>query len=365
MPSKGGRWNCGLTQEGSRRNVLGDREGQLIVEKEGYLTDLLTDRAVRFIQRHRDKPFFMYVAYGAMHWPWQRPDTPDDIRTLATWYDANREDYAHMFERVDQSVGQIRKALDRQGLTNNTLVIFTSDNGGDRLSRNEPLFHRKGTVWEGGTRVPGLVTWPGRLPAGKTSDQVAITMDFTATILSAAGTKPPAGRVLDGIDLLPILAGKEPLRERTLFWRYNRSVERGGRRQKAVRKGDWKYISDNGTGLLFNLKQDIAERNDVRWRHPEKFAELRALVKTWDQEMDSENPDSYSNSGATETGGLSSCHTGRLWHGSRASAYSSKSFVNTAHQPRAVEIEACGTLVRPPTRPLRTAEISSRKLASQ
>ena len=259
------------------------------VEKEGYLTDLLTDRAVRFIQRHRDKPFFMYVAYGAMHWPWQRPDTPDDIRTLATWYDANREDYAHMFERVDQSVGQIRKALDRQGLTNNTLVIFTSDNGGDRLSRNEPLFHRKGTVWEGGTRVPGLVTWPGRLPAGKISNQPVITMDFTASILSAAGASPPDGRVLDGIDILPILAGKEPLRERTLFWRYNRSVERGGRRQKAVRKGDWKYISDNGTGLLFNLKQDIAERNDVRWRHPEKFAELRALMKKWDQEMDSEN----------------------------------------------------------------------------
>ena len=260
------------------------------VEKEGYLTDLLTDRAVQFIHRHRDKPFFMYVSYGAMHWPWQRPDTPDDIRTLATWFDGNREDYARMFERVDQSIGKIREAIDRQGLTNNMLVIFTSDNGGDYLSRNSPLFHRKATVWEGGIRVPGLVAWPGTLPAGKTSNQVVITMDFTATILSAAGAKPPAGRVLDGIDILPILAGRKTPRERALFWRKTRTVEDGGRIQKAVRKGDWKYISDNGTELLFNLKQDIAERDDVHWRHPEKFSELRALVKTWDQEMDSEKP---------------------------------------------------------------------------
>ncbi len=187
------------------------------VEKEGYLTDLLTDRAVQFISRPSDNHFFIYVSYGAVHWPWQRPHEPDDVRTLATWFQGTREDYARMLESVDQSIGKIREAIDRQGLTNNTLIIFTSDNGGDHLSRNSPLFHQKGTLWEGGIRVPCLVSWPETLPAGTTSKQLTITMDFTATILSAAGGSPDADGVLDGIDVLPILAEKEPLRERTFF----------------------------------------------------------------------------------------------------------------------------------------------------
>ena len=124
-----------------------------------------------------------------------------------------------MVQRMDEGIGQILEALDRRGLAAGTLVIFTSDNGGERLSRNAPFFNHKATLWEGGIRVPCLIRWPGQLPAGKTSEQAAITMDLSVSILAATGTVPPEGRTLDGMDLLPILQGRKPRQERTFFWR--------------------------------------------------------------------------------------------------------------------------------------------------
>lgn len=161
-------------------------------------------------------------------------------------------------------------------------MIFTSDNGGEWLSRNEPLFHRKGSLWEGGIRVPCILRWPGHLPAGRVSRQPAITMDLTATILTAAGVPPSSDRRLDGIDLAPILVAARPEIERTFFWR----VTVQGRQDKAVRNGRWKYVSGSRfPGLLFDLGSDPTERLDLAYRQPEMLAKLKAMHAEWERDV--------------------------------------------------------------------------------
>jgi arylsulfatase A-like enzyme len=186
-----------------------------------------------------------------------------------------------MLERADQGIGRILEALDRAGLRQNTLVIFTNDNGGEWLSRNAPLFHRKATLWEGGIRVPLILRWPGELPAGKVSGQVAITMDLTASILAAAGAHLPPGFRPDGVDILPILRGQAPLLERRLFWRWDRP----GRQQRAVRSGQWKLLVDGTHLLLFDLSVDPGERTDLAAGRPDLVAVLKRLLAEWEAEV--------------------------------------------------------------------------------
>jgi arylsulfatase A-like enzyme len=256
----------------------------------GYMTDLITDRTVQAIEAHRDGPFFLDVAYNAPHWPYQRPDQPstarDRARHLQPFDDdtSTRADYVTMVERVDAGVGKILATLDRLGLRRQTIVIFTNDNGGEWLSHGGPLFHRKGSVWEGGIRVPAIVRWPARLPAGRVSHQVGITMDLTASILAAAGAAVPPDAKLDGIDLLPILAGKAPERPRTLFWR----VALGTRVQTAVRDGNWKLVIDQGRPMLFDLGRDIGERTDVLAAHTDVGNRLKAALDGWLGDVDAE-----------------------------------------------------------------------------
>jgi arylsulfatase A-like enzyme len=191
-----------------------------------------------------------------------------------------------MLERADRGVGEILRTLERLGMAQNTLVIFTNDNGGEWLARNEPLFHRKQTLWEGGIRVPTLLRWPGRIPAGRVSDQVGITMDLTASILAATGTPVPDGARLEGMNLLPILEGKAPEVERTLFWR-NLTPHA----QRAVRRGDWKLLVDggpNGPELLFNLRQDVGERHDMASQRQDIAKALRPLLAAWEADVDAE-----------------------------------------------------------------------------
>ena len=261
-------------------------EGDQPVERKGYMTDLITERAVAFVEKHAAEPFFLEVAYNAVHWPFQPPDRPDDIRDLETWYDGKRSDYARMLERVDDGVGAIMTALEERGLTKQTLVIVTNDNGGEQLSRGTPLRGGKGILLEGGIRVPCIFRWPGRLPVNKVSADLAITMDLTATILAAAGAKPPGGRPLDGIDLAPILNGSEPAPNRTLFWRIDRA--RGG--QWAARYGKWKYISYVKGELLFNLDTDLGEQIDQSRRFPDIVAAFRDEVARWEAEMAESQP---------------------------------------------------------------------------
>ena len=257
---------------------------------DGYVTDLFTERSIRFIEQNAGQPFFVEVAYSAPHWPYQVPDMPSTARDDAIHvqpYDADagtRLDYVKMLERADQGVGEILALLDTLGLAENTLVIFTSDNGGEWLARNEPLFHRKWTLWEGGIRVPAIFRWPGRLPAGRVSSQVGVTMDLTASILAATGSSVPEGPALDGIDLLPILGETSPVVERTLFWRMNYV----NRRQRAVRSGDWKLVLDGEAAMVFNLQRDIGERNDLAKERQDVATRLRLLMATWEQNVDEE-----------------------------------------------------------------------------
>jgi arylsulfatase A-like enzyme len=244
---------------------------------------------VSFITRHADGRFFLEVAYNAVHWPFEPPDRPPTdpvLRPLRQMPDdsspATRQDYVRMLERADRGVGEILAALERGGLASNTLVIFTNDNGGEWLSRNAPLYHRKGTLWEGGIRVPLILRWPGRLPAAKTSAQPAITFDITASILAGTRTPLPEGYHPDGIDLLPILRGDSPAVERRLFWRINRP----NRQQLAVRSGHWKVLVDGGQYLLFDLAVDPGERADLAERHPDIVRALKGALANWERDVE-------------------------------------------------------------------------------
>lgn len=257
-----------------------------LVRREGYLTELLAERAAQFVDRNASRPFFLYLAFNAVHWPFQAPGRPQDVRTVATWFDGTRQnDYVPMTEAMDAAIGRVLAALDRHGLTDNTMIVFTNDNGGERLSDNGPLFHHKATLWEGGIRVPALMRWPvGGIPRGRETQQVAITMDFTASILSATGTSP--ARQLDGMDLLPVLRRQRPTQERTLCWR----IDRDDRKQQAVRSGRWKYVRDGSIDLLFDVEKDPGERNNLAYRNPEQLARLRGLYAEWEKEMAKSNP---------------------------------------------------------------------------
>ena len=255
----------------------------------GYFQHEVTRRGVDFIRRHAGQPFFLEVAYGAPHWPFQSPRRAsvarDNARLLrASDADApTRADYVEILEDVDAGIGQLLAELDRLAIAERTLVIFMSDNGGEWLSRNAPLFHRKDRLWEGGIRVPALFRWPGTLPAGATSRQVGLTMDVTATLLAAAGSDVSAAR-LEGIDLLPILRGAAPERPRTLFWRNSTA----GSTQHAVRQGDWKLLLDGPQEFLFNLSDDVGERNDLAAANGDRVRGLKALIDAWVRDVDAE-----------------------------------------------------------------------------
>ena len=260
------------------------------IERDGYMTDLITAESIQFIERNASRPFFIDIAYNAPHWPYQPPDHPsvarDNARHLLPNDDGTgtRADYAALVERVDRGVGEILQTLTRLGLANDTIVIFTNDNGGEWLSSNRPLFHRKLTTWEGGIRVPALIRWPGRLPAGRVSDQVGITMDLTASILAATRTPVPPDARLEGIDLFSILGGQDPEAERTLFWR----TTAYGQNQRAVRRGDWKLLVDGSHVMLFNLKDDVGERNDLANTRQDIAKQLRPLLAEWERNVDAE-----------------------------------------------------------------------------
>jgi arylsulfatase A-like enzyme len=254
-----------------------------------YLTDELTTRAEAFIHRHAGVPFFLEVAYNATHWPFQRPDLPEGKRGWDHYRESGtRADYVAMLERADQGIGRILAALDKLNLAQNTLVIFTSDNGGEWLSRNAPLFHRKSTLWEGGIRVPLLLRWPASLKAGTVSSQVGITMDLTASILAAAGVRPEANYRPEGIDLIGQLQ-KGTTVERTLFWRLPPpATGTPPFLQRALRRAHWKYIDDNGQYVLFDLRNDPGERHDVAQQHADLIREFRSLVAKWEADVDAE-----------------------------------------------------------------------------
>ncbi len=258
----------------------------------GYFHHETTRRAIQFIEQRRTAPFFLDLSYGAPHWPFQSPTTRSvagrrDNSLMQHPSDDNaptREDYVPIVEDLDREIGKVLAALAAQGLAQNTLVIFTSDNGGEWLSRRDPLFNRKDTVWEGGIRVPAIVRWPGVVAANRVSPQVGITMDLSATFLSLAGVTR-SDLQLEGINLMPVLTGGATT-ERTLFWR----VVRPDARQRAVRQGDYKYVEDAGLRFLFNVRTDPGERDDLAGRDPARVKAMRALVTAWEKDVDGGAP---------------------------------------------------------------------------
>ena len=257
-----------------------------LIEQDGYMTDLITRRSVEFINQNATRPFFIDVAFNAPHSPVQRPDDPAPAPASGS---GTRADYVAMMERVDRGVGEILQTLQRRGLEQKTIVIFTNDNGGVALSHNAPLFHRKFSAWEGGIRVPALLRWPGRIPGGTVSTQVGITMDLTASILAATAAPVPSGTRLDGMNLFPVLEGKAPQVERTVFWRTGGPTP-VNMNQKAVRSGDWKLIIDGAVTriLLFNVKADPGERQDWYARRPDIVQRLHQRLTEWETDVDAE-----------------------------------------------------------------------------
>ncbi|WUR15120.1 sulfatase-like hydrolase/transferase [[Empedobacter] haloabium] len=275
---------------GSGPNARGDLyEGEVAVEELGYYTDLLGDKAAAYIRKQRKgQPFLLSLHYTAPHWPWEGPQDEEVSRQIDNifHYDGgNLATYAKMVTALDASIGRVLKALEQQGLAENTIVVFSSDNGGERFSQTWPFTGQKTELLEGGIRVPAIVRWPARIKPNQVSSQVAISMDWLPTLLAAAGTAPAASHPSDGINLLPVLAGGAAPVERTLFWRYKANA------QKAVRSGDWKYLKLNENEFLFNLAQDQRERANLAAKHPDKLAELKGQWEAWNAGMLPITPD--------------------------------------------------------------------------
>jgi len=261
---------------GSGRTVLYENEKP--VQANGYLTDLFTEKAIQFLQQPHTKPFFLSLNYNAPHWPWQAPGDkayPDTMQLTAGGSPAT---YAQMMKSLDDGIGRVMKALDELQLSRNTVVIFTNDNGGERYSDNGPFAKKKFTLWEGGIRVPAFVRWPGKITPGSSTQQVAITMDWSTTILAIAGGRAHRDFPLDGINLLPVLTGEKVPEDRTLYWR---TFQR--RNQKAIREGNWKYLLDDKEEYLFDLAADPGEKKDIKASHPDVFQLMKEKYAKWEK----------------------------------------------------------------------------------
>ena len=259
-------------------------EDDVKIHENGYLTDLMGNQAVKSISAYAKarQPFLLSLHFNAPHWPWEGPmDQAESqrIRALIDRDGGSMKTYASMVLEMDAQVGRVLKSIDDAGIANNTIVIFTSDNGGERFSDTWPFTGKKTELLEGGLRIPALVRWPSRIRAGGTTNQAAITMDWTASLLAAAGAQPDPAYPLDGMNLLPALtAGAAPV-PRKLFWRYHYNS------QRAMRDGDMKYLRLAGNEFLFNVVDDPLERANLKARQPEVFQRMIKDYEDWDATM--------------------------------------------------------------------------------
>jgi arylsulfatase A-like enzyme len=263
------------------------------IDEPGYLTDLLGEHAVKVVAdfaRSR-APFFLSLHFTAPHWPWEAPGDEAESRRLADaslWhYDGGTQAiYRKMVERLDFQVGRVLKALDSARVARDTIVIFTSDNGGERFSNNWPFSGKKAELLEGGLRIPALMKWPARLAGGRTHDQVMISMDWLPTLLAAAGTSPDPAYPPDGMDLLPIVAGGAAPVPRKLFWRYKANG------QRAARDGDFKILKILDNTFLFNVVDDPLERANLKDRRRDVYDRMTREWTAWNATMLPELPES-------------------------------------------------------------------------
>src|SRR5919198_210805 len=273
-------------------------EQEVPVEAHGYMTNLLGDRAVETIEgfAKSKEPFLLSLHFTAPHWPWEGPDDEAESKRIRNTFHRDggtQKTYMAMMQSLDGNVGRVLQALELHGLSANTIVIFTSDNGGERFSNIWPFTGMKGELLEGGLRIPAIARWPGRIPAGAVSEQVMISMDWMPTLLAAAGAQLDPSYPADGDNLLPALTSRESPHTRKLFWRF----KSGG--QRAVRDGDWKYLQIAGNEYLFDVAKDPRERANLKDRYKEVFDRLKQEWASWDETMLPERPRpaAYSNPG--------------------------------------------------------------------
>lgn len=256
--------------------ILRGRENAMETE---YLTDAFRREALGFIDRHKAEPFFLYLAFNAVHTPLQA--TEKYLQRFAHIQDQARRKYAAMMSAMDDAIGAVLAKLRETGLEDNTLIFFISDNGGPvgvNGSNNFPLRGAKATTWEGGIRVEWLLQWKGRLAGGKLYEHPVIQLDILPTSVAAAGGSVPPDWKLDGVNLLPFLEGKsEGVPHTALFWRFGN--------QTAVRMGDMVLVEAKGSKgkQLFNLREDIGQTKDLAAAHPERVRELQAAWNAWDK----------------------------------------------------------------------------------
>lgn len=252
------------------------------LQLEGYMTHLLANDAIGFLYQKHLRPFFLSIQFNAPHWPWQAAgDAAYPLGDNAWKQNGTQQKYAAMVASMDSAIGRILQTLQATGLSKNTLVIFTSDNGGERLSDNGGLRERKMQLWEGGIRVPAIVCWPGKIPAGQVINTPITHMDFTATILAMANAKTDAAFPLDGINISQWLYnGKAPAITREICWRVSQR-----RQQKAIRVGNWKYLQTEAGEFLFDLASDPFENNNLRVAFLPKLKEMKDKLAAWEKEM--------------------------------------------------------------------------------
>ena len=267
-----------------RSGIHALHENGVEVHREGYLTDLLSDHACQVVsERAADRaPFLMSLHYTAPHWPWGTRDdraVSEKLDNIGHLEGGTVETYLKMIEQMDEGIGKLLQTLDATGLADNTMIVFTSDNGGERFSDNWPLVGGKMDLTEGGIRVPYIVRWPGKVAAGRVSATALLTMDWMPTFLDAAGVPPTARPSMDGQSLLGYLQGLGSAPARALNWRMKH------RAQRARREGQWKYLKVDDNEYLFDVMTDARERANLGNRYPERLSSMRADWEAWQKGM--------------------------------------------------------------------------------
>jgi arylsulfatase A-like enzyme len=296
-----GKWHLGLTEEYHAMNRGFDEfygfmgrgahpyfdhsdmdhpiyRGLKPIKEEGYLTTRITEEAVSFINRHKEEPFFLYVAYNAVHSPPEAPD--EDIKNITG--NKKRDTLMAMIKHLDLGVGKIVSSLKKHNIFDNTLLIFLTDNGGSKTmsANNAPLRGFKQMDYEGGVHVPFIVSWPAQLKGGKKCEVPMWSIDLFATALDAAGLPMPKGKALDGKSILPALRGETEKLHEEFYW--SSAGEKG---KWAIRSGNWKLVAEKKRIELYNLKKDLSETTDLAAKYPKVVSELTAKYNAWLDEM--------------------------------------------------------------------------------
>ncbi len=256
-----------------------------LVPEEGYTTDLVTEHGVRFIEANAEDPFCLYLAHECPHYPYQGPDdpayrTPGDPEPVRGPREDKGQAYREMMESMDAGIGRVMDTIRACGIEENTMVFFFSDNGPAGPGSAGPLRGRKGSLWEGGHRVPAVASWPGVIPAGTETDAPCMGMDLFPTMMELAGIDQPDDLELDGSDLMPVLTGDEEWRDRCLFWRYDDD--------RAIRCGRWKLVDvgdEHADAELFDLRSDLSESTNLAPDHPDIVADLSSKLAAWEQDV--------------------------------------------------------------------------------